>query len=225
VKDPFLAHFGVYRLRPDFWALPEGERAARGEELGAALRAAAGAVHLYTTFGTRAGSDLLAWSSVSATDPDAARGFLLGLEVALRPFRRHLEVVDALWGFTHESPYARGGSDRRMDPEESREHPYLVLYPFAKTHAWYRTPAEERRRMMVEHIRIGHEHDQVRQLLLYSAGLQDHEFVVVYETPDLADFSDLVAELRTTEGRAYTALDTPVRVGVLQPPGQDGAWG
>ena len=44
------------------------------------------------------------------------------------------------------------------------------------------------------------QYEDISQLLLYSFGLQNQEFVVVYETDDLARFSDLVNELRDTGG-------------------------
>ena len=120
----------------------------------------------------------------------------------------------ALWGLTADSQYSRGASERGIDPFTPRSAPYLVVYPFAKTHEWYSTTMEERRRMMSSHIRVGLEHEGIYQLLLYSTGLQDHEFVVVYETDDLGAFSSLVVDLRSTEVRGYTLLDTPVHVGV-----------
>ena len=77
---------------------------------------------------------------------------------------------------------------------------------------------------MGEHIRVGRQFAEVRQLLLYSFGLQDQEFVVVYETPDLAAFS-AVRELRGTEARRFTSLDTPVLTGRhLADPVTDGPW-
>ncbi len=223
IADPFLAHFACYAFEPALWILPDRERVATGAALKAALRGAGEAVHLYGTYATRSEADLLVWTSVPVTSTDAAAAFFGRLEAALRPFRAYLRLVEVLWGFTRESQYARGGSERRMDPAGPRTLPYLVVYPFSKTHPWYRLEPEERQRMMSEHIRIGHTYEEVRQLLLYSAGLQDHEFVVVYETPDLAAFSALVRELRATQVRAYTALDAPVRVGVHLPEG-DGAW-
>jgi chlorite dismutase len=76
--------------------------------------------------------------------------------------------------------------------------------------------------MMSRHIQIGKEHEDVSQQLLYSTGLQDHEFVVVYETDDLAGFSSLVMDLRSTEARGYTLLDAPVHVGLhWAPDGSD----
>ncbi len=69
---------------------------------------------------------------------------------------------------------------------------------------------DARQGMMNEHIRIGHQYPEIMQLLLYSFGVQDQEFVVVYETDDLTQFSDLVNELRGTEARRYTERDTPL---------------
>ena len=68
--------------------------------------------------------------------------------------------------------------------------------------------------MMNEHIRIGKQFREITQLLLYSFGLQDQEFVVVYETDDLTLFSRLVYDLRDTEARRYTRSDTPLHTGV-----------
>jgi len=58
----------------------------------------------------------------------------------------------------------------------------------------------------------------VRQLLAYSFGIDDQDFLVAYETDDLAAFSDLVRSLRGTEGRRATVRDTPVLVGVHREP-------
>ena len=59
--------------------------------------------------------------------------------------------------------------------------------------------------------------EEITQLLLYSFGVQDQEFVVVYEMDDLPRFSDLVNELRSAEGRRYTLRDTPLHVGIYHP--------
>ena len=57
---------------------------------------------------------------------------------------------------------------------------------------------------MNEHMKIGHHYPQVRQLLAYSFGLDDQDFLVAYETDDLPAFGDLVRELRGTESRRST---------------------
>ena len=89
------------------------------------------------------------------------------------------------------------------------------MYPFTKTADWYLFGRETRQGMMNEHIRIGKQYREIKQLLLYSFGLQDQEFVVTYETDDLEMFSKLVYDLRDTEARRYTKEDTPLHTGVL----------
>jgi chlorite dismutase len=218
-----LSHFAVYGLRPSYWELGDEQRDRVSVELRSSLAAAAEAVHLYHTFGTAAKGDAIVWSSVPAGDSAAPARFFQGYRQALRPFRRYIEVQHALWGLTADSQYSRGAPERGIDPFTPRSSRYLVIYPFAKTHEWYRMSLEDRKRMMSSHIRVGLEHEGVYQLLLYSTGLQDHEFVVVYETDDLACFSRLVVDLRSTEARGYTLLDTPVHVGVYCGPDDPGA--
>jgi chlorite dismutase len=86
---------------------------------------------------------------------------------------------------------------------------YLFVYPFVKTRAWYTLPAEERWRIMQDHIRVGREYPSVDLNTSYSFGLDDQEFVVAFETDNPADFLDLVQRLRTTESSSYTLRDTP----------------
>jgi chlorite dismutase len=86
---------------------------------------------------------------------------------------------------------------------------YLFVYPFVKTRAWYNLPADERWRIMQEHIRLGREFPSVDLNTSYSFGLDDQEFVVAFETDSPADFLDLVQRLRETESSMYTLRDTP----------------
>jgi chlorite dismutase len=86
---------------------------------------------------------------------------------------------------------------------------YLFVYPFVKTRAWYALPADERWRVMQDHIRIGKEYPNVDNHTTYSFGLDDQEFVVAFDTDDVAAFLDLVHRLRGTEASAWTARDPP----------------
>ena len=86
---------------------------------------------------------------------------------------------------------------------------YLFVYPFVKTRAWYTMPADERWKIMQEHIRVGKEYPDIDLNTSYSFGLDDQEFVVAFETDEPARFLDLVQRLRTTEASAYTKRDTP----------------
>jgi chlorite dismutase len=71
--------------------------------------------------------------------------------------------------------------------------------------------------MMNEHMRIGHDYADIRQVLLYATGIDDQEFIVAYETEDLPRFSALVTDLRATEARRYTLKDTPILTGIHRP--------
>jgi chlorite dismutase len=86
---------------------------------------------------------------------------------------------------------------------------YLFVYPFVKTRAWYALPADERWRIMQEHIKVGREYPSVDLNTSYSFGLDDQEFVVAFETDEPSDFLDLVQRLRTTESSSFTLRDTP----------------
>ena len=98
--------------------------------------------------------------------------------------------------------------EQRLVPRPFRGR-YLFVYPFVKTRAWYALPADERWRIMQDHIRIGREYPQVDNHTTYSFGLDDQEFVVAFDTDDASAFLDLVQRLRTTEASAYTLRDTP----------------
>jgi chlorite dismutase len=67
------------------------------------------------------------------------------------------------------------------------------------------------------HMKVGHGHPEVRQLLANSFGLDDMDFLVAYETDDLLRFSELVRELRGTESRRSTVRDTPILTGIHRP--------
>jgi chlorite dismutase len=225
MADRTLSHFACFRLGSSYWALPGEDRKALFLELAGELRAAAPRAEVYQVYPARGDADLLVWSALPAGEPEAPGRFFDAFARAVGRRRPHLEPGATFWGFTRPSPYTgRRGSEREIDAVAGERLPYLVVYPFAKTADWYLRPETSRREMMGEHIRVGREFREVRQLLLYSFGLQDQEFVVVYETTDPARFSELVRELRGTEARRFTALDTPVVVGRHVPELDDAPW-
>lgn len=213
-----LNHFAGYGFNARYWDLPGEER---GKVLSAwlgGLQEAAARIHLYQVFPAEANTELLVWSVVPVPDPQDAAAFFGSHARATIPRRRFVEPRTVLWGFTGGSVYSKARSAQEIDPLLPARRRYLVVYPFAKTTEWYLLSPEARQGMMNEHIRIGKQFPEIRQLLLYSSGLQDQEFVVVYEVDDLVQFSDLVRQLRATEVRRYTLRDTPVCTAVHRPP-------
>ena len=210
-------HFALLAFDEAFWREKPARRRQILEGWMGRLRDGADVVHAYQTFGVECGSDLLLWSARAGTDVVLPAEFFAAFAGATRACRRYVTLRSALWGFTRPSQYTKTRSTQELDPFASARAPYLVMYPFTKTAAWYQLPREERRRMMLGHIQVGKQYKDITQLLLYSTGLQDQEFVVVYETGDLPRFSDLVTELRGTEARLYTERDAPLHTAIYQP--------
>ncbi len=100
--------------------------------------------------------------------------------------------------------------------EEDRTHiipgkaKYLFIYPFVKKREWYLLTQFTRQGIMDEHIYVGNKYPSVKLNTTYSFGIDDHEFVVAFETDYPGDFLDLVQELRETEGSRYVEKDTPI---------------
>jgi chlorite dismutase len=215
-----LNHFCVFALTDDYWRLSEEERSDLQVAWVEKMADVAEGVRHYRTPPTRVGTDFILWCAVRHKENSDPQKFFDAYARALRPFRRYVSMVDVLWGFTRATQY-RGARDAgRIDPFSSDILPYLIAYPFSKTAEWYLIHQPGRQSMMNEHIKIGRTYAGISQLLLYSTGLQDHEFVVVYESDDLPRFSELVRELRATAARPYTLLDAPVHVATHAPADQ-----
>ncbi|MCL4562428.1 MAG: chlorite dismutase family protein [Chloroflexi bacterium] len=213
-----LNHFAFLSFKDTYWSLPPSERSALFEGWLAGLRASAPKVNLYQVFPADGRIDLLVWSALPIEQGCDTGRFFEAYARSTNPLRRYLEVSAVLWGYNHPSQYSRAQrSEQEIDPFAREHKPYLIVYPFVKTAAWYLLGRDARQGMMNEHIRIGKQYTDISQLLLYSFGLQDQEFIVVYETDNLARFSDLVGELRNTDSRSYTLRDTPIYTAVYHP--------
>ena len=212
-----LNHYAFFSFTEAYWALDTDERATFRTSFLAGLRDAATQVDVYQVFPARAENDFVVWSAVPADEGCSAASFFEAFARAVNPHRRLVRPTSTLWGFTRPSQYSKGRSPQEIDPFSTERKRYLVGYPFVKTMDWYLMSRDARQGMMNEHIRVGHQYPEIKQLLLYSFGLQDQEFIVVYETDDLPMFSDLVNDLRATEARRYTQRDTPIFAAVFHP--------
>jgi len=209
-------HFALISFTDPFWREPSERRRELLCSWLEPLRNAVGAMHLYQTFGVESTSDLLVWSALAGDEVDIPARYFSRFAETLVPLRGAVELRTALWGFTKPSQYTKTRSRQEIDPFAADRLPYLVMYPFTKTAEWYQQDSEDRRAMMAEHIKIGKQYEDITQLLLYSTGLQDQEFVVVYETHDLLRFSSLVTDLRSTAARPFTERDAPLHTAIHQ---------
>jgi chlorite dismutase len=218
MSDERLVHAWLLRLDPAWRRLDAGERRADIDAFCAA--AARGEDRLlqlsYSTLGLRAEGELLLWrmaDTIEAVEETAADLLASGIG-------RWMTPALSMIGMTRPSQYVRRPTTQEQSLFTGERSKYLIVYPFVKSTEWYLAPAEERQEVMKGHMRVGHAYPQVRQLLAYSFGLDDQEFIVAYETDDLVAFQDLVRDLRATESRRSTVRDTPIVTGIHRPLGE-----
>ena len=207
--------FAFYRISPQWRLLPATERAAQREEVAALVREIGDRdgvlLRPYSLVGTRGDADFMLWLVSERVDD------LHEFSARLNRTRMaaHLDTPYSYFSMTkrsmyvekHEHPNQEGRSNRLVISPTGRR--YLFVYPFVKTRAWYRLPAAERQRQMGEHIAMGHRYPSVKINTTYSFGLDDQEFVVAFESDSVADFLDLVQEMRESEASTHTVRDVP----------------
>jgi chlorite dismutase len=167
----------------------------------------------YSSVGLEPCVDVLLWRMAPAVDMLEEAGALL-LRSGLG---RWLEVRHSFIGRIGSSQYVKKPTAQEQSLFGGERSRYLVVYPFTKSTDWYLESAENRQKVMNEHMKVGHRYPTVRQALAYSFGLDSQDFVVAYETDDLGVFGDLVRDLRSTESRRATVSDTPILLGVHRP--------
>jgi chlorite dismutase len=218
---PVASQFVQYlflRVDPQWRRLDAASRASGRAEFVDAIGGAAPGVttYAYSTLGLKADAQLMLWwKSADAVTVQDTLGALLTTGLG-----RYCDIAHSLWGLTRPSIYTRRRTVQEHAVDETTRLRYLVVYPFTKTIEWYLMSRDARQGMMNEHMRIGHDFEDVRQVLLYTTGLDDQEFIVAYETDTLERHQDLVIALRSTEARRYTLRDTPIFTAVHRPLGE-----
>jgi chlorite dismutase len=204
--------YTFYRVDPAWRRLPVEERMAGKDAFAEVLDELAPRFeHLraYTTTGVRPEADFFLWK-ITERYEDLGE---LGAALNGTPLAAWLETPYSYLATTKASQYTSARKARKIAPKGS---PYLVVYPFVKIRPWYELPPDERQRAMDEHIRIGREEfPGIRNHTTYSFGIDDQEFMTVFECEEPADFMHLMLTLRETEASSYTERDTPIFVGQL----------
>jgi chlorite dismutase len=203
MADRHFVKYTFLKLDPAWRRLPESERAQHKQEFQAACEDF-GADHLLQAFslvGTRGDAELMLVMEAENLDRIHEFHVVLGqsglMQWTTQPY--------SFLGLRKTSEY----SDEQRSVPRRFKGKYLFVYPFVKTRQWYGLEANERWRIMQEHIAVGKEYPTVDNHTTYSFGLDDQEFVVAFDTDDAGAFLDLVQRLRTTEASAWTLRDTP----------------
>ena len=219
MKKRILVSYTTVSFKDSFWEMNAADRADFTQKLCASVSASAERSFFYQVFPARSEFDFLIWTTQTCEELRAPDTYFEKAARAFSPFRQHIDMPVIMCGITKPSMYTGGRpSPQEIDPLFGERQPYFVIYPFAKTPEWYLKSREDRQALMNGHITLGRKYPTIQQLLLYSFGIQDQEFIVAYEMDDLPLFSDLVQELRSTEARMYTLLDTPIITGMLRTP-------
>ena len=203
MTERHFVKYTFFKVDPAWRRLDPGQRAQDKREFAAACADYA-QDHLLRAFslvGTRGDADLM----LLAQAQNLERIHEFHVVLAQSGLARWCEIPYSFLAMTKESEYS---DESRLEVRPAHGK-YLFVYPFVKTRAWYALPAEERYRIMQEHIRVGREFPSVDLNTSYSFGLDDQEFVVAFEADEPGDFLDLVQRLRTTESSSYTLRDTP----------------
>lgn len=206
-------------LDPAWRRRSDGERAGDAAALIAAedgTRADGVRTLIYSSVGLEPGADLLLFRLAPTLDALEAAGARL----ARGGVGGWMTVRHSLLGRIAGSQYVTKPSDQERSVLDGTPKRYLVVYPFTKSVDWYLLGREARQGVMNEHMRVGRGYPMVRQLLAYSFGLDDADFLVAYDTDDLASFGELVRELRGTESRRSTVDDRPILVGIRKELGE-----
>ncbi len=161
----------------------------------------------YDVSGQRADADVMLW--LHGHDPAA-------LQLALRRARRTalLSGTHQVWSsmgvhreaeFTsnHSPSYARG-----IAPEA-----WVCVYPFVRSYDWYWMDPEDRSRMLRNHGMKARDFPQVLANTIACFGLNDFEWMLALEAPELVDLVDLMRHFRNTEARLHVREETPFYTG------------
>ena len=213
MSDQFV-HALALGLDPAWRRLPDAQRRSTCADFISPVEQSKDVTtYAYTMVGLQPGVDLMLWRlapSLEALEESAAAALRCGMGT-------WMSVKESFLGLIQPSQYVKKPTPQEQSLFIGERSRYLIVYPFTKSADWYLLDKDTRQRVMNEHMKVGHGYPQVRQLLAYSFGLDDQDFVVAYETDDLGAFGELVRTLRGTESRRSTVRDTPILAGIHRP--------
>ena len=200
-------HYLFFCVEKSFYSLSSDEQKRISTSFVELIAAQPMLVEVYGTRAFKAGTTFMLWSR--GTRPEDAQDLLRVVEHSA--LGAYLSLTYTYFGIVKPSVYSgRVGKPEQVMQNYEERLPYLVIYPFSKTHDWYQLTDEERKSIMGEHIKTGIGHGAVRQCLLYAYGIDDYEFLVSYEMNTLEEFQQVIVDMRKTKGRPYTLIDTPI---------------
>jgi chlorite dismutase len=161
----------------------------------------------YDVSAMRADADVMVW--LHGPRPE-------DLQTAIRKLRRTevfagTTMVWSAMGVHRDAEFSKSHSpafSRGVAPAE-----WVCVYPFVRSYEWYILPTDERRDMLIDHGMKGRKYPQVISNTVSSFALNDYEWILALEAPDLVDLVDLMRYLRETEARRHVREEVPFYTG------------
>ncbi|WP_313817101.1 hydrogen peroxide-dependent heme synthase [Citricoccus sp.] len=161
----------------------------------------------YDVSGMRADADLMVWMYGHVAED---------LQAAIRTLRR----TELLAGTT--IVLSAMGSDRMA--EFAKDHipafamgrkplKWLCFYPFVRSYDWYLLEPAERGRMLKDHGMLGREFPMVWANTTSAFALNDWEWLLGLEAPELNNLVDMMRHLRNNETRLHVREEVPFYTG------------
>jgi peroxiredoxin len=216
MTETIFALYPVFAASPDLRAELYEDDALRdaAEEIEALYKDWAGRVDVrgtYSSVAFRADADLVLWLTGGSAED---------LQRFLVEFRRTRagDLLDPVWtlmGVVKPAEFTPDHAPAFLRGEAPRT--YLCVYPFVRTPEWYLLPKEERAELLAEHGELGREFPDVLANTTTAFGLGDWEWILAFETDELATLVDCIRRLRDSKTRLYTKAEVPFVTGIRKP--------
>ncbi|MEX3609517.1 hydrogen peroxide-dependent heme synthase [Rothia sp. LK2588] len=161
----------------------------------------------YDVSAMRNDADIMVW--VHGSKPEE-------LQAAIRDIRRTevfsgTKIVWSTMGVHRDAEFTAGHTPsfaKGVAPEA-----WVCVYPFVRSWDWYYSNPEKRREMLKNHGMKGIDFPQVLPNTIATFGLNDYEWVIGLEAPELVLLVDMMRSFRNTEARLHIREETPFYTG------------
>jgi chlorite dismutase len=200
-------NFSFFKIDPKWRWMADLAKEESAKEIEQVIRNSKIKCRTYSTLGLRDDTEFLLWFAAESVEEIQS----VIAKIYTTVFGKYIIPSHVYLSSTRPSIYAKMGRTISFVAGDEQKK-YVVVYPFIKTREWYLLPLEQRKKMMDEHIDVGHKYPQVLLNTTYSFGIHDEDFMLAFETDDLHAFQDLIMELRETQVSRYIEKDTPMIV-------------
>ncbi len=203
-----IVSFSFYKVLPEWRRLQDAEKERHRREFAEVIERWRESEDMrilcYSLVGLRAECDLMLWRICYSLE------CLQQMQAELMSTRLggYLTLPHSFLGMTRHSQYRIGHSESGATAKCGVSR-YAFVYPYAKTRAWYQLPFEERQRIVGDLMKLTQDFPGLRLNTIYSFGLDDQEFVIVWEGDNPADLVDLMVRVREAENSLYVVRDVP----------------